>query len=117
MKPLKQLTYENILLVGDAAGLMNATLGAGNHLAMISGSVAGSVCAQNKVNRYQRTLMSIIGNELWCSQKLFNLQQKLTFDQFEYYFPILREIGPDIFFKKRALLKALLKFTKYRLLK
>ena len=108
--PLKQLRYENVLLVGDAAGLMNSTLAAGNHLAAESGRIAGLCAAINKLDSYEHRIKDSIGPELRNSQILYNLQKRLSFNDFDEYFPILNKVGPDIFFTRQKLIEAGIRF-------
>ena len=109
--PLKKKRYGNLLLVGDAAGLMNSTLAAGNHLAATSGKIAGMLAAQDASHRYEHVLNRTIGMELSNSQILYRIQKRLPFDAFERYFPAMGKTGPKMFFSRMGLLEVGLRYA------
>jgi len=49
--------------VGNAAGLINSIGGGGEHLAAISGILAGELTAKGNENKYYKALLEIIGDE------------------------------------------------------
>lgn len=54
----------NSIKVGNAGGLVNPLLGGGEHLAVVSGLLAGCLVAQEKEREYPKALMEIIGDEM-----------------------------------------------------
>lgn len=64
LEPLDCLSYRNVLLVGDAAGLVNAGFGCGEHLAAISGKIAGSLVAKKRENAYDSDLRKMVWSEI-----------------------------------------------------
>lgn len=63
--------------VGNAAGLVNSALGGGEHLAAISGILAGELVAKNMDNKYYEALMEIIGDEMRFGISFYELMRKL----------------------------------------
>jgi flavin-dependent dehydrogenase len=75
------LTYNGgEIKVGNAAGLVNPLLGGGNHLAAISGILAGEMLAKNVENKYYQALMEIIGDEMRIGISAYELMRKLDID-------------------------------------
>jgi len=103
--PLKKKRYENVLLVGDAAGLMNSTFAAGNHLAAMSGKIAGYAAATGKLDYYEPQLRKVIGVELSNSQLLYRMQKRLSFNDFDKYFPAMSKTGAKMFLTRLGLIE------------
>lgn len=59
-----KMTNNTKIQVGNAAGLVNPILGGGEHLAVLSGMLAGELVAKGDENRYYEALMDIIGDEM-----------------------------------------------------
>ena len=63
--------------VGNAAGLVNSFLGGGEHLAVISGILAGELVANNMEKNYYEALVEIIGDEMRFGISAYELMKKL----------------------------------------
>ena len=63
--------------VGNAAGLCNSLMGGGEHLAVISGILAGELVAKGNDNKYYRALLEIIGDEMRFGISGYELLRKL----------------------------------------
>lgn len=63
--------------VGNAAGLVNPLLGGGEHLAVISGILAGELVAKYKEQNYYQALMEIIGDEMRIGISSYEFMKKL----------------------------------------
>ena len=63
--------------VGNAAGLVNSIGGGGEHLAVISGILAGELVAKNMENKYYEALIDIIGDEMRLGISFYELMRKL----------------------------------------
>ncbi len=72
--------YQTSIRVGNAAGLVNSFLGGGEHLAVISGILAGELVAKIVDNRYYEALMEIIGDEMRFGISGYELFRKLDID-------------------------------------
>ncbi len=66
--------------VGNAAGLVNSFLGGGEHLAVISGILAGELVAKDMENKYYEALIEIIGDEMRLGISGYELLRKLDID-------------------------------------
>lgn len=66
--------------VGNAAGLINSSLGGGEHLAVISGILAGELVAKNQEHKYYEALVEIIGNEMRFGISGYELLRKLDIE-------------------------------------
>lgn len=66
--------------VGNAAGLVNSFLGGGEHLAVISGILAGELVAKNQENKYYEALIEIIGDEMRFGISGYELLRKLDIE-------------------------------------
>ena len=66
--------------VGNAAGLVNSFLGGGEHLAVISGILAGELVAKDNENKYYDALVDIIGDEMRLGISGYELLRKLDID-------------------------------------
>jgi flavin-dependent dehydrogenase len=63
--------------VGNAAGLVNSLLGGGEHLAVISGILAGELVAKGKEDNYYQALMEIVSDEMRIGISAYELIKKL----------------------------------------
>ena len=63
--------------VGNAAGLVNSIAGGGEHLAVISGILAGEMLAKATENNYYHALIDIIGDEMRLGISFYELLRKL----------------------------------------
>jgi len=107
-----ELMLGNVLLVGDAAGLMNSSLGAGNHLAYLSGRTAGILAAQNRAYEYPWVIKKIVGREISSGRMVFWIQKrgyKIT-DFFFRLLPKLKE-GDRAFYNFWAIAPEVLKWA------
>ncbi len=84
VKILPQLTYDNLLLIGDAAGLTSPLHGGGLDLALISGEVAAQVISENQTNNYKHRLQEIISDKLEVEKRILDIWQECTFDELDY---------------------------------
>ena len=66
--------------VGNAAGLINSIGGGGEHLAVISGILAGELVAKNMENKYYEALIDIVGDEMRLGISFYELLRKLDID-------------------------------------
>ncbi len=73
-----QLVYENVLLTGDAAGLVSALHGGGIDNACISGKIAIECIVNDEVNQYQHKINDVLGKKLDGETRLANLAYKLN---------------------------------------
>jgi geranylgeranyl reductase family protein len=77
-----RLQKGNILLVGDAAGLVNPLTGEGVRYAIRSGQLAASAIVSNKIDNYSRLIYEQIGADLRFSyfiRALFNAWPKFCY--------------------------------------
>lgn len=66
----------NSLKVGNAAGLVNPLAGGGEHLAAISGILAGCLVARKQESKYSIALNEIIGDEMRIGITFYELARK-----------------------------------------
>lgn len=66
--------------VGNAAGLVNSSLGGGEHLAAVSGILAGELVAKDMDNKYYEALIEIIGDEMRFGISSYELLRKLDIE-------------------------------------
>lgn len=69
-----------VIRVGNAAGLVNPLLGGGEHLAVISGILAGELVAKNNEKQYYKALMEIIGDEMRIGITGYEFMKKLDME-------------------------------------
>lgn len=74
----KKLVYDNVLLTGDAAGLVSALHGGGIDCACISGKIAIECMEENKVDEYEKRIDEVLGGRLKGEKRLANLVWKLN---------------------------------------
>ncbi len=74
-KPLKRFTYDNILLVGDAAGLANSFTGEGTNNAIISGRIAARCILKHSIDGYRDMVMAKIGGRLYVGRLMRNIMK------------------------------------------
>lgn len=72
-----KMTNTTKIQVGNASGLVNPLLGGGEHLAVISGLLAGEFVAKNIESRYYEALMDIVGDEMRIGISGYELMKKL----------------------------------------
>lgn len=73
----EKLVYDNIIMTGDAAGLISALHGGGIDNACISGKIAIKCIMKNEVNQYGHEINQALGNKLDGETRLANLVYKL----------------------------------------
>ncbi len=71
------------LNVGNAAGLVNPLAGGGEHLAAISGMLAGCLVARKQESKYSIALNEIIGDEMRIGITFYELAKKQDEDGLE----------------------------------
>lgn len=101
MAPASCFQYENVLLAGDAAGLMNCTLGGGAHLAVVSGALAGALVSQGRQQEYSKLLWDTVGREISNSRFLYSIGRRLSLKKFDTFMEAMALRGVDIFFSHR----------------
>jgi geranylgeranyl reductase family protein len=131
-----------VLLVGDAAGLVDPLLGEGIYYALYSGRIAGEIISQNRdsthniAELYQHRIDEEIGKELAIAEKLANLIYSfpsLSFKLFQAYPKIFsdfcrvlagtqtyqgftRELKEELLIRKPLLSRFLLGTNRFRVL-
>lgn len=73
----EHLVYDNILLTGDAAGLVSALHGGGIDNACISGKIAIQCIVENKVHAYESEIERVLGSKLDGEKRLADLVYSL----------------------------------------
>ena len=66
--------------VGNALGLINSCLGGGEHLAVLSGMLAGELVAKGKEKHYYKALDEIIGSEMRFGISMYEYMKKQDTD-------------------------------------
>lgn len=69
-------TFTSGIKVGNALGLVNPVLGGGEHLAVLSGILAGELVAKNKEKEYYKALDDIIGDEMRFGISMYEFLRK-----------------------------------------
>ncbi len=107
IKSPDKLTYDNIMLAGDAAGLASPLHGGGIDLACISGKVAVQEALRGGEN-YNKRLWKIIGQKIQMERDLFMLWKKMEYNSFEEILGMILEsngkITPELLWKYRGVL-------------
>ncbi len=81
---MPRLVYDNILLVGDAAGLTSALSGGGIDLACLSGVLAVNAIGRGKgAENYERELTHYLRERTALEEVTIRKMRKLSFDQFD----------------------------------
>jgi len=106
LKPLQNLTYDNIMMAGDAAGLASPLHGGGIDLACISGKVAVEEALKGGKN-YKNRLGGIIGRKLVMERELYRLWEEMEYNAFEEVIGIAlkrdENISPALILRYRRL--------------
>jgi len=112
MSPADGFMFDNVMLVGDAAGLMNSSLGAGNHLAYLSGRTAGILVAQNRAYEYPKVIQKIVGREILSGRVVFWIQKR-GYDATDFFFRLLPSLkgGDRAFYDFGAIVPEVLKWA------
>lgn len=76
----KDVICNKYIKVGNAAGLVNSSLGGGEHLAVVSGILAGELVAKNMDSKYYGALLDIIGDEMRFGISSYELLRKLDIE-------------------------------------
>ncbi|RQD73722.1 MAG: NAD(P)/FAD-dependent oxidoreductase [Candidatus Syntrophonatronum acetioxidans] len=104
IKPLENLTHDNIMMAGDAAGLASPLHGGGIDLACISGKVAVEEALKGGKN-YRKRLGSIIGRKFSMERELYRLWEEMEYNAFEEIIGIALErdenISPNLILRYR----------------
>lgn len=92
----RNMAYTDDIRVGNAAGLVNSALAGGEHLAVISGILAGELTAKSNEKKYYEALIEIVGDEMRFGISWYEFLRKLDIksiskminsklvDQFDY---------------------------------
>lgn len=102
----ESLVYDNIMLAGDAAGLVSPLHAGGIDLACISGKIAVQEAEKGGQDYYKR-LWKIIGPKLQMEQDLLLFWEKLGYTAFEEIFSLAlmgETITPALLWKYRGVL-------------
>lgn len=86
---LDRLVYDNVLLVGDAAGLVSPLHGGGIDTACISGKMAIQNILHNRVDCYERDLGNVLDRKLKGERELFELLGTLNSGIIDYIIKIV----------------------------
>lgn len=88
VRVLSRLVYDNILLVGDAAGLASPLHGGGIDTACLSGTLAVNALADGKEgpSRYRQQLLNYLQEKLDMEDLMIRKMQTLSFDQLDELF-------------------------------
>jgi digeranylgeranylglycerophospholipid reductase len=126
------LVYGNLMLIGDAARLLDSLSGAGISNALLSGSIAGKVAAaclkgEGDIKDYATEFMSLKRRELYAYKLFRSMFVKTSDNEFEDIlksidglFPIkkVRAVNvPDIIFKLIFRNPGLMKMARYLIAK
>ncbi len=98
--PRLPLVRGNLIIVGDAARLLDSLSGAGISNAMISGSIAGRVAAQSLIDgsglgRYPKEFMKLKSRELYAYKLFRSIFVKAKDSDFEKVVDALDAFFPD----------------------
>jgi flavin-dependent dehydrogenase len=125
--PIQKTFYDNLLIVGDAAGQVKPTTGGGVVLGGLCALTAGKTvsealeeddCTSTFLSRYQRRWISEIGNEIrtmLLARKLLNMVNDEEMDKIfkniraENLVPVIQELveGGDMDFQAEFIKKSL----------
>ncbi|HEX3032640.1 MAG TPA: hypothetical protein VHS59_10425, partial [Bacillota bacterium] len=83
VKKLDRLVYDNILLTGDAAGLVSPLHAGGIDSACISGKLAIQSIIEQKVHTFEKLVDSVLLRKIKADQKLYDLWQAIGFKHLE----------------------------------
>lgn len=73
-------TFTSGIRVGNSAGLINPVLGGGEHLAVLSGMLAGELVAKEREKDYYKALDEIIGDEMRFGISTYEFLRKQDID-------------------------------------
>ena len=104
-KILDKLVFDNVILVGDSAGLASPLHGGGIDLSIISGDLAAKYICDNKTLSYENDLMKLVKQRLELEHKLVDIWSELGYEGLDEILEILL---------KRKNLKNIPKLFKYR---
>jgi len=95
--PISKTVNDSVMMIGDAAGMVIPTTGAGIPTAMITGKIAGEVAAENLIEGsslyvYEGRWKEQIGNELYTCVKVRRMADKFIKNDFLLHF-ILKLLG------------------------
>jgi len=90
IKEAGDCSSRNLIRVGNAAGLVDPILGGGEHLATISGILAGCLAANKDELSYTTALNEIIGDEMRIGISMYELLKKFDFDSIYEFMGNLR---------------------------
>lgn len=91
-----RLVYDNVLLAGDAAGLVSPLHGGGIDTACISGKIAVQSILYNRVDCYERDLSNILDKKLKGEKELFNLLETLNSGLIDHIIRIVHRSGKTL---------------------
>jgi len=94
-QPLPVFIYDNVLLVGDAAGLVVPFWGEGIENAIISAHIASRCIIEENVQNYRREVMKLIGRKIEMGNRLKDMWYMLDFKTFGDFFSIAGDVPFD----------------------
>lgn len=97
---------DNILLVGDAAGLASPLHGGGLDMALLSGELAAYSLVQGKPETFEQLLREMVERKLAYEEKIFELWERYGISFLE------KAVKAALFFGQRNFRKGLLKVLK-----
>ncbi|MGD9678812.1 MAG: NAD(P)/FAD-dependent oxidoreductase [Vulcanibacillus sp.] len=83
IKKLDRLVYDNVILVGDSAGLVSPLHGAGIDTSCVSGKIAIQSIVNNKVESYENMIDAVLGSKLKQDKIIFELWMNLEYNHIE----------------------------------
>ncbi len=115
--PTMQEYYSNVIVgnnitggirVGNALGLVNPVLGGGEHLAVLSGILAGELVAKGKEKYYYKALDEIIGDEMRFGISMYEFMKKQDMESVKKL--LENNIGIDIKLFNKSIRKSMKKW-------
>lgn len=88
---LDRLVYNNILLSGDAAGLVSPVHGGGIDTACISGKIAIQSILSNSVDNYENEINNILGQKQKGEEALRELWRTFHYDDLDYVIKTIQD--------------------------
>lgn len=92
-KMLDRLVYDNILLIGDAAGLTSPLHGGGIDMAILSGKKAVEAISKGDINSYERKLKDILSLRLQFDEAISKAWSKMSFERVDRVLSKLNNLG------------------------
>jgi digeranylgeranylglycerophospholipid reductase len=104
---LEQLVWDNIILIGDAAGLASSLHGGGIDTAVYSGRLAAQCISENNLNQYQEQIIQGVGARLAAEKDVSELWGKIGCEGMEFILGLICKS------KENAILSKLINYGGY----